>query len=379
MNWITKRGLLLMALLALFLGVGFAFAQPDVNPNARLSFPPPVYVLRGEVEVRGTVNVPNLSNYFISYRALDDEFEPLEEDFTPATALLTAPVVEDVLGVWDTKTLGDGLYELRLTVNVSGGDVITHDVSPVRVENILPPFLATQTPAAVATLPVGLTEEPAPSGSASITVIVASANVRTGDGTEYPVVTSLPRDSTASIIAISALGTDWYQIRLADGRTGWIAPSTVTVNGSLAGIPRVQPPPPPFTPTPVATATPVSSANLVAGIVVLDPAVPTCGQTFNVGFDVANLGSQQSFSSGVVSLVDTRAFDGSAQATTVGGFPILLPGQTFRVNMPLTVSTWYNDTHRINLVIDPGLSIPESNETDNTRSVDYVLQKGACP
>ena len=378
MKLMTKRGLLLAALLGLCLSVGFAFAQGDINPNARLSFPPPVYVLRGEVAVRGTVNVPNLSNYFISFRPLDEDFEPLAEDFTPATVLQTAPVVDDVLGVWNTTTLDDGLYELRLTVNVTGGEAITHDVSPVRVENDIPPFLVTTTPVPVVTLPAAVTQPPA-SGSATITVIVASANVRTGDGTEYPVVTSLQRDQTATVIGISTLGTGWYQIRLADGRAGWIAPSTVNISGSLTGIPRVEPPPPPFTPTPIPTLTPVSAANLVAGIVEIAPASPVCNETFNVGFDVANLGSQQTLSSGVVSLIDTRAADGSTQATTVGGFPILLPGQTFRVNMPLTVSTWYNETHRINLIIDPGLSIPESNECDNTRTVEYVLLKGGCP
>lgn len=47
--------------------------------------------------------------------------------------------------------------------------------------------------------------------------------------------------------------------------------------------------------------------------------------------------------------------------------------------MPLTVSTWYNETHRITLIIDPQSIIPETNETDNQRVTEYVLQKGSCP
>ncbi|MFN8451457.1 MAG: hypothetical protein U0521_23445 [Anaerolineae bacterium] len=63
--------------------------------------------------------------------------------------------------------------------------------------------------------------------------------------------------------------------------------------------------------------------------------------------------------SGTVSLVDTRAADGSQQGNTVG-FTILQPNQTFRVNMPLTISTWYNEQHNITLIIDPGNEFPKT-------------------
>ena len=68
-----------------------------------------------------------------------------------------------------------------------------------------------------------------------------------------------------------------------------------------------------------------------------------------------------------------------SQQTTIGGFPVLQPDQTFRVNMPLTVSTWYNEQHTIILIIDPDNQIPETNEGDNRREVRYTLQKGNCP
>ncbi len=101
-----------------------------------------------------------------------------------------------------------------------------------------------------------------------------------------------------------------------------------------------------------------SNVNLVAGIVELNPGQPTCQQTFNIGLDVANLGSEVS-ASGTISVTDVRSADGSTQETTIGGFPALQPQQTFRVNMPLTVSTWYNEEHTIILIIDPNNQIPE--------------------
>ena len=170
-----------------------------------------------------------------------------------------------------------------------------------------------------------------------------------------------------------------------NGQIGWVAPSIVSTSGDLTGLPRIQPPPPP-PPTATPSRPPfrrrpfrfrrrISSRALSN----LNPGTPTCEQTFTVGFDVANLGSQPTAISGTVSLVDTRAADGSQQGNTIGGFPILQPGQTFRVNMPLTISTWYNEQHNLTLVIDPGNQIPETVEGDNVRTISYTLQKGSCP
>ncbi len=45
----------------------------------------------------------------------------------------------------------------------------------------------------------------------------------------------------------------------------------------------------------------------------------------------------------------------------------------------MTISTYYNEVHRLTITVDSGSIIPESNETDNVRVIEYVLQKGACP
>ena len=55
------------------------------------------------------------------------------------------------------------------------------------------------------------------------------------------------------------------------------------------------------------------------------------------------------------------------------------PGETFRVEMPLTVSTNYAETHRLTLTIDPANQIAETQDGDNTQTVEYTLLKGACP
>lgn len=373
---IRVRWIVLLALAVSLLVVTGALAQTATDPNAAITWPPPVYLLRGAVEIRGSANLPTMTNYFLEFRELDENLEAADTPPIPATLPSSTPVVDGVLGVWDTTLANDGVYELWLMVNISGGQAVRHRVGPLRIENNPPPFVALPTATPVA--PVVTQAPVAPSGPTA-TIAVASANVRTGDSTDYPVITALPLDTELPVIGISNRGTGWYQLRLPDGRAGWAAPSVVRISGDTSGLPLVQPPPIPATRTPTPVPTPATSADLVAGIVVLDPATPTCQQTFTVGFDVANLGSAPTTVSGIVSLVDARAADGSPQGTTIGGFPILQPGQTFRVNMPLTISTWYNEVHRITLTIDAGFSIPDRDRSNNTRTVEYTLQKGGCP
>ena len=169
------------------------------------------------------------------------------------------------------------------------------------------------------------------------------------------------------------------------GGDGWVFAALTDASGDIASLPRDPGPPVPTPLPPTAIPAtqppppPSTSANLVAGIVVLDPGQPSCGATFNIGFDVANLGGEQTAASSTVSVQDVRSSDGSTQQTTLGGFPVLQPNQTFRVNMPLTVSTWYNEDHTIVLIIDPNNQVPETEEGDNRREVHYTLQKGSCP
>ncbi len=208
-------------------------------------------------------------------------------------------------------------------------------------------------------------------------------NVRSGPSTAFnPPIGAFIAGQSTEILAINTDGT-WYKVQYGSG-VGWVYAALAQPSGDIASLPR-DPGPPiptaaptavPATPVPAAPAT---SANLVAGIVELNPGQPSCAQTFNIGLDVANLGSEATSGSGTVSVNDVRSADGSSQQTTLGGFPVLQPNQTFRVNMPLTVSTWYNEQHTIILIIDPDNQVPETNEGDNRREVQYTLQKGNCP
>ncbi|MEO8395583.1 MAG: SH3 domain-containing protein [Chloroflexota bacterium] len=402
----------------------FAQSSPrPLNPNAHISWPLPIYLLQGRVQIRGTANLPNMTDYFIEFQPLDENGQSLQTGndlWYPAVLRSQTPVQEDVLGVWNTALTQDGIYKLRLTVNVSGSDPVYDVVSPVRIENYPLVFETQPTPAVPSN---DATATPSPSASAgelgNIVVSVSSANVRVGDSTSFPIITSLRQGDTAVILGQSSRGTHWLKVLLDDGRTGWMASTTFTLQPSDTidvnkDIPFIIPPTlDPFALTatlamamtltayvptvapPVVDVIPTadSPVNLVAGLdYAINPsACPLllscppnhqstiyCAQFFMASLDVANLGSQATSQGGSVTITDTRA-DGTVQGSTTTTFPALAAGQTVNVSTPLTISTWYNENHTLTFVIDPNNEIAESSEADNTRSMQYFLNQGQCP
>lgn len=407
----TRRIILILAFVALLL-VPLAIAQEignglidpisaaDVNPNANISFPPPVYVVRGDsVEIRGTVNLPNMRNYFVEFRPLIVE-ESSEITATPianrpwfpATLTQTLPVNDNLIGTWNTFTAPDGLYELRLTINTTDAQPVFARISPIRVQNNIPSFLE----GVDTSLPTPLPTQIAPSnrptlvptptsvtgvGGAPVVTALVDSNVRRGDSTIYDRVGFLFVGETAQVVGVSSFSSGWYYIELKDGKRGFVAPSVVDLEGSIAGVPLINPPPPPTpvaTATPIPTSTPITSANVKITNVRLDPNPPTCKKTYTIYVKVQNDGTTATNTGGSISITDTRAADGTLIESTFGAFPILQPGQTFEGIIPITVDTYYEENHNINFVIDSTGVIPETNENDNALTVSYNLKRGDC-
>ena len=381
---IRLLGLLLMAaILSVTVTVsaqGTLTPTPVPDPNAAITWPPPVYVVRGPFTIYGSANLPNMTGWFLEQRAVDPTV-PDDQGWIPVTLPTRTATNNSVLGVWDTTEVEDGIYSLRLNVSLSNGTRTFAVITPLRVENEPPPFGGAEQPNGVPTQGALPTLMPTPTAFSSVPQATAriNGNVRRGDGTQYEVIGSITAGTTVTIVGTSALGTNWYLVVLPNGTQGWVAPSIVEVTGNLATVPRVNPPPPP-TATPVPyTPTPISTINLVAGNFRFDPGSPNCGQTFNIYMDVANFGT--SFSpSGTIAVNDYRQADGSFQTSTVGAFPSIAPGQTVNVGpIPLTVSTFYNENHRLLMTIDGSNLIFETNENDNTKEAIYLLNKLNCP
>ena len=86
----------------------------------------------------------------------------------------------------------------------------------------------------------------------TVPLVTASirVNVRSGPGTNYPIVGSLTPGNSLRVIGQNEAGT-WWQIRQSNGALGWIAAAVVEAS-HVEAMPIAQAPPPPApTPTPV--------------------------------------------------------------------------------------------------------------------------------
>lgn len=400
-----------------------ALAGADMmDPLAHISFPPPVYVVRDSVDIRGTANLPGLRTLYIEFRELSlgmmDDAEAAEPQWFPATLPRIAAVVDDVLGTWNTASLPDGLYELQLLINTGDGAVTAARVSPIRIENSPPEFLMDTMPEdsseampedddmpeesteAMAEEPVDdmeegmaddmddMEEEPVDDSpqydGPYIVVTVPGANVRSGDSTAYPLVGVLLEGNTAPIMGVSSWNTGWWYIELSSGRRGFIAPFIVDAMGDTSAVLAIQPPPLP--PTPIPTAIPQPTAppapatgpNLVVdGSPVVSPHPATCNQPYSISVRIKNIGNARS-GGGLVEIVDSR-HDGVGREVTYTPFRELDPGQSAVSQATITAKVYHGELHHINFHVDYDNRVAEMNENDNrSAAAPYILQKGDC-
>lgn len=371
---------------------------PQSSPNVVITYPPAVYVVRGSVEVRGTVNLPNLSTYFLEFRSLDPAtLQPFDENepWLPATLPQTGAVIDNVITTWDTLTVADGLYQLRLVANVSRQGPTAFVVQPIRVENDIPPFLQIETPVAEPTSPTIIGQPTATTGGivivrptlaatptslASTNPIATAnvdANVRSGDDqNKYPVIGALPAGFTADVLGISSSGSGWYYIELGNGRRGFISPSTITITGNISNLQRINPPPPPATATP--TPLPFTGDAVADGIGVV-PAAPTCNVPFDVQVNITNAGAQAFGSGAVVQVRIQRVSDGAIVATGFGNFPALSQGQNYVAVVPFSLNATSGVQYRALATADINNNIIESNEGNNSFTGNAFTLGGACP
>ena len=282
-------------------------------------------------------------------------------------------------------------------------------VSPIRIENNPPGFVAAAMPAEA---PAPAEEPAAPDDMADdmadditdevqddmpaeepeitptpedtrphVVVTVIGANVRRGDSTSYMVIGALREGDRAPIKGVSSWNTGWYYIELPSGRSGFIHPNIVRVEGDASGLPAVQPPPLPPTAIPLPTIAPTvvpSGADLIVeGSPVVSPHPATCRQTYRIEVRVKNIGTARS-GGGLVEIVDSR-HDGAGREVTHAAFRELDPGQSAIATGHITPSVYHSELHHINIMVDSDNRIQEMNENNNrSAAAGYILQKGAC-
>lgn len=186
---------------------------------------------------------------------------------SPTTAVLRVPASAANAGSAEADVAVAQTDEAQ-TDEAEAGEAAANEAAP---ETPAPVPTATATPQPTPSVPTAFTQP-------------ARMNVRSGPGTEYSVVTSVPQGTAAEILAV---GPDnaWWQVQLANlSEPAWLFRSLTTTGGDLSGIPQLSeeeiPPRPTPAPAPVvqAAAAPVAAPS---GAV-----APVAGGRFGYGFQI---------------------------------------------------------------------------------------------
>ena len=187
-------------ILALIVSIGLLQAQlahaqeltptPPVatsTPAPAVSLRAPVsgQALQGVVAIQGNSAIPGFSRAELSFAYRDN---PTGTWFLIAES--EAPVENGVLAQWDTTTITDGEYQLRLVVRLENGQQQIAAITGLRVRNYTPVE----------------TETPTPTATATATALPGNTPVPTV--TPTPTVTPIPPTATAILPNPIAIGAD---------------------------------------------------------------------------------------------------------------------------------------------------------------------------
>lgn len=103
---------------------------PFVTPGLYITFPGSGSNVDGIVEIRGNMPVPNFASAEVAYA-----YAGAGETNWFLITKLDHAVQDDILGRWDTTTITDGTYQLRLSVTLTNGSVNEVVIKDIHVSN----------------------------------------------------------------------------------------------------------------------------------------------------------------------------------------------------------------------------------------------------
>ncbi|GAB4469679.1 MAG: hypothetical protein Kow0088_01890 [Anaerolineales bacterium] len=110
-----------------------------IVPRIEISTPRPGQAVQGSVPILGSTNIRNFRHSELAFAYQNN---PTDTWFILAES--DQGVVDETLAIWDTTTITDNLYQLRLTVTTQEQQRHVYVVSGVRVRNYTP--IETDTP-----------------------------------------------------------------------------------------------------------------------------------------------------------------------------------------------------------------------------------------
>lgn len=128
--------------LRLFLLVVLLLIAAQDEPPIAITFPLPGDVLRGEVTITGTTEIPN---FFSAQLDFSYASNPTDTWFNIQT--LSQPVTDSAITSWNTTSISDGDYILRLRVNLLD-NTFQEITVPIQIGNDVTPLTPTVAPTA---------------------------------------------------------------------------------------------------------------------------------------------------------------------------------------------------------------------------------------
>ncbi|HNN12647.1 MAG TPA: hypothetical protein PKL78_03755 [Anaerolineales bacterium] len=168
----------------------FLFFQ---DPAVTVTFPQTGDVLRGTIEIQGRMDAPNFASAELAFAFASDSGGNW---FTLQT--FSQPVTDPILATWDTTSITDGDYTLRLRVSLQDGTFQDALVTGLKIRNDEPLPTPTSTATEVVFNFQPLNQTPLPDSVAFTPTSVVT----------FPTSTSLPANP-ASLTVDSIVKTFW--------------------------------------------------------------------------------------------------------------------------------------------------------------------------
>lgn len=210
-------------------------------------------------------------------------------------------------------------------------------------------------------------DAPSPTLDSLAARVITASNLRTGPSTRFdPPLDNIAANRDVEIVAVNPDG-DWYKIRY-DGGEAWIYAGSVSATRDVAGLPLDSGPSPPANPV-----------NLTVGGIAIQPHPLVCGEPAQIEVTVHNEGTAAAAPGGWIEIEAMLKSTSEVMASAGAVFPAIPAGGSFTASANLTVDIHYNETQSIRITVDTPNQVDESNEDDNVRYDEYVLQQGGCP
>jgi hypothetical protein len=181
--------------------------------TATISSPFPGQAVQGAVVIRGDTSVDGFQSYEVDFA--------YSADATQTWFLIqesTLPIQDGILAVWDTSTITDGNYDLRMIITRTEGEQMEIQVFDLHVRNYTP--IETDTP---------MPTKPYVTLAPGIPTLTATPQT-----TSVPMVTSLP--PTPTILPTNPAEISTSQVMLTFGTGAAFTIGIFAILGAYVGI-----------------------------------------------------------------------------------------------------------------------------------------------